>query len=223
MARNLKVMVIIAWNVYIGNHPTMVRAELKRMIHFRNPKVIVLMEATRMRGHLGGLGYQVVQLKPRPKKKGNTPGDANIAILVRNDIPIKQRKTLRMTKFWRGPVHGWRQDPRVYRWVKLDFGGRIWKIGGAHTPFGRAARNESRKKLVHWGKMTARRRPTVLVLDANMHLQSFRKTIATPGGMKATGKRIDLVAYKNVRLRRMRDLGHHGSDHPAMLYRFTAR
>lgn len=218
-----EVMDILAWNVYIGNKPEVVRTNLERLLEAHNPEFAILMEASRVKGHLGGLGYDVVQFKPRPLIPGNQPGQANIAILVRTDLDLIRRGALRMSKFWVGPKHGWPQDPRVYRWVKTRKVKKIWKVGGAHTPFGTAARTESRFRLVRWLKRALPTRPTVLVLDANMSMAEFRTTIATPGGVKwVGGSGIDLIAVKNAKLLSAKNLGKNGSDHPAMLYRVTA-
>lgn len=220
------VLDLVAWNVYIGNKPEQVRTALKTLIKETNPDVIVLMEASRMFGHLGGLGYKVTHGRPKPLKPGNQPAQGNIAILVRNDIPIKKRGLMKMTTFWLGPKHGWPQDPRVYRWVKIKFNGKIWKIGGAHTPFGLKSRAESRNRLVRWFKNATRfvrNRPTILALDANMSLHDFREGIAQPGAALAAGDGIDLVGYKNAVLTLAKNLGRRISDHPAMYYRFRAK
>lgn len=216
-------MDIIAWNVYIANRPERVRAAIKNLIDEFHPEAFILMEASRMYGHLQGLGYKVVQFKPIPLIPGNQPGAGNIAILIREDLPIQKRFALRMLTFWRGPKHGFPQDPRVYRWVRVVFQEKVWKLGGAHTPFGDKARAESRIKLIRWFKNTRRKRPTVLALDANMSEHAFREGIATPGGALAAGDGIDLVGYKNCTLILAKNLGRRISDHPAMLYRFVTR
>lgn len=215
-------LALLCWNVYIGNSWQDVRAEIKDFIDRFKPEVFILMEASKLYGHLDGLGYKVIQMKPRALRPGNQPGQGNIAILVRNDIKIKRRLALFMQTFWIGPKHGWPQDPRVYRWVKIVWRNRTWKIGGAHTPFGAAARAESRRKLVRWVRNTSEGRPTLLGLDANMSLTEFRETIAQPSGSEADGSGIDLVLYKNAVLHSKQNLGNHGSDHPAMLYKFFA-
>lgn len=217
-----EVLDILAWNVYIGNRPETVVQHLEGILREKDPEVAVLMEATRVQGHLYGLGYHVIQMKPRPLKPGNQPGQANIAILVRKDLEIKKKRALRMKTFWIGPKHGWPQDPRVYRSVKVKKRNKTWKIGGAHTPFGVAARNESRIRLVAWLKRSLPGTPTVLVLDANMHLEEFRTTISGPAGAQAGGVGIDLIAVKNAKLFSAQNLGLNGSDHPAMLYKVIA-
>lgn len=218
---------VLAWNVYIGNLPGKVRAQLAKWIDDHSPHVIILMEATRMYGHLDGLGYRVIQFRPRRMRPGNQPATANIAIMVRRDLRILRTAALWMTVFWLGPKHGWPQDPRVYRFVKVRRGGllrgKTWRLGGAHTPFGKEARVESRVRLVRWlGRIRKGGVPTVLCLDANMNLHDFRKDIATPGDALASGDGIDLCAFKNCFLVWERNLGHGPSDHPAMLRRFRA-
>lgn len=218
-----EVLNILAWNVYIANTPAQVRMNLSPMLNTFDPEVAALMEAGKMHGHLSGLGYKVIQLKPKTLRPGNQPGTANIAILVRNDVEIKRRLTLRMSTFWLGPKHNLPQDPRVYRWVKIKWKGRTWKIGAAHTPFGEAARKESRNKLVRWFRTTVPGRPTILVLDANMSQAELRDKIAEPVDALTTGVGIDLAVFKNANCVSTRDLGKHGSDHPALLYGFLPK
>lgn len=227
MINSIELLVIIAWNVYIGSKPASVRAALREFIKQHKPDVIALMEASNLYGELSTLGYTVVQLKPRPLKKGNQPGQGNIAILVHPSYAIKKRMTLNMLTFWIGPKHGWPQDPRVYRSVKIrkknDPTARTWLVGVAHTPFGLEARAESRRKLIEWFKDARPGRPTVLVLDANMGLPAFKTTIATPAGAEASGIRIDLEAHKNCELVEEDNLGNGISDHPAIKRIYGAR
>lgn len=223
---SLEFLVTIAWNVYIGNKaPGLVKA-LKAMIKEHSPDVIALMEASNLYGELDSLGYRVVQLKPKPLKKGNQPGQGNIAILVSKEYVIQERKALRMTAFWRGPKHGWPQDPRVYRYVKIrkrnDPKARTWVIAAAHTPFGPVARAESRQALVAWLKGETKD-PTILLLDANMSLADFRHVIAKPGKANASGVGIDLEAHKNCQLVKETNLGRGLSDHPAIKRRYSAK
>lgn len=218
----LDFLTIIAWNIYIGTSIREARVSLRKLIKEYNPEIFALMEASKLYEQLDGLGYEVIQLKPKPLREGNQPGQGNIALLIRDDIEIVKRKALRMTTFWIGPKHGWPQDPRVYRWVKIRWQGRIWKVGAAHTPFGAAAREESRRKLVRWLRRVIPGRPTVLVMDANMLLPEFQEGIANPGGAKATGFHIELTAYKNCRLISKEKLPKGPSDHPPVVYDFVA-
>lgn len=223
MVTKQDVLRVLSWNVYIGNAPSKVRMNLSPMLNTHKPEVCALMEASKMYGHLNMLGYKVVQLKPRPLKPGNQPGQGNIAILVRNDVKIKRRLTLKMLTFWSGPIHGLPQDPRVYRWVKIKHGGKTWKIGAAHQPFGIRARAESVRKLVGWFNRTVPGRPTVLVLDANMSQAEFRQRVASQVGAQVLGDNIDIAAFKNAVCVSVRDLGKRGSDHPAMLFGFLPK
>lgn len=223
MVRLVDFITIIAWNVYVGVSHDKVRRALREMINTHSPEVFGLIEASRLYGHLDNLGYQVVQLKPRPLAKGRQEAQANIAILVRDDIKIKRRFAYRMKTVWRGPKHGWLQDPRVYRWVRIKWQGRVWKIGVAHTPFGEAARTESNRRLRDWFRNTLPGRPTVLILDANMLQREFEKKVTDAVEAEVAGDRIDLAAFMNAELLTERNLGKWMSDHPAMLYKARAK
>lgn len=223
MERLIDYLTVIAWNVYIGTKPARARDALRDMIMTHAPELFGLIEAKNLYGELDGLGYQVVQLKPRPLRKGNQEAQSNVAILVRNDVKIKRRFAFRMRTFWRGPKHGWEQDPRVYRWVRIKWQGRIWKIGVAHTPFGEDARLESNRRLKQWFKKTVPGRPTVLLLDANMLQEEFERKVVHPVNAEAAGDHIDLAAFMNVELIGEANLGKGISDHPAMLYQFRPK
>lgn len=227
MSRLLEYIVIIAWNVYIGNKAPSVRRALREFIKAHKPDVFALMEAGNLYGELSLPGYTTVQLKPKPLRAGNQPGQGNIALLISDEYTIKYRGRLDMTTFWIGPKHGWPQDPRVYRYVlikkKNDPTARTWKIGAAHTPFGGEARAESRRKLVEWFKDGPENRPTVLVLDANMGIREFESSIAEPGGAEASAVGIDAEAHKNCELVDEDNLGKGISDHPAVKRKYAAR
>ncbi len=231
MSQALEFLVIIAWNVYIANKPATIRRVLREFIKEHKPDVFVLMEASNLYGELATLGYTVVQLKSTPLRKGNQPAQGNIAILVDPSYTVRHRWTLRMLTFWRGPKHGWPQDPRVYRSVKIrkknDPTARTWVVTGAHTPFGAEARLESRQRLVAWLKGGKDGRPHILNLDANMGIREFRSSIAEPSGAEAakpeTGAPIDLEAHKNCELVNQVSLGKGPSDHPAIKRKYAAR
>lgn len=218
---------VIAWNVYIGNRAVAVRKALVAMIARYTPDVFVLMEASGLYGDLEGLGYKVVQMKPVPLKRGNQPAQANIAILVGPDFQIKKRFAQYMREFWIGPKHGWPQDPRVYRWVKIKrkdvFWARTWKIGGAHIPFGVEARQESVSRLRRKLKRTLPGRPVILNLDANMSLREFQERVADPAGADASGHVIDLEAHLNCELVHDENIGKGISDHPAINRKYAAK
>lgn len=212
-------LLVLAWNIYIGTSDAAGRKSLSAMIKAEKPHVIAVMEATRQLGNLNGLGYQVFQLKPSPQRPGNIPNDANIALMVRNDVKVYKSFVHRMKTFWRGPKHGRAQDPRVYRSVKIKFAGRKVRFACAHTPFGEAARIESANFLVRWLKRGGKRTVDVLVLDSNMSRTEFDNTIGKPGGADDTyNYGVETIAVDNAEVYKKKNLGKGPSDHPAMLY-----
>lgn len=217
---------VIGWNVFEGHDPEAVKHQLALMIHNQNPDAFVLYEARNLYGHLHGLGYQVIQYKPKAKRKGDISNNGDVAILVRNNLTLGGRLALVMKKFWKGPKHGKPQDPRVYRWVRIHKGGRVWKLGGFHLPFGAAAKTESQNAIKAWFRDTKPGRPAIAVSDWNMAREALGKTIANPVGAKVakskTGTGIDMAAYRNCTLVSATSLGKHGSDHDAKRYVFRA-
>lgn len=222
MARVAAFMTMIAWNIFVGTSVMQARTALRSMIEAFKPEVFGLMEATNLYGDLNGLGYEVIQLRPSRLRKRNVAETANIAVMVRKDIPIKGRYVLRMKEFWLGPNLKKPHDPRVYRWVKIKWKGRTWKIGVAHVPFGKEARTETKRSLVKWFASTLPGRPTVLLLDANMSKAELEKALGTKVDAEIDGHRIDLTVYKNCELKSIKNLGKGPSDHPAMKYEFVA-
>lgn len=211
---------LLAWNVYTGNSSETVIRNLKPVLETYRPHAVILMEATKLYGKLGGLGYRVHQLKPVRYRKGNWSETANIVILVRKDVKLRAKRVLRMAHEWLGPVHGHPHDPRVYPFVRIKYKRKVIKLGSAHLPFGQAARKESCVKLRKWAKRTVPKRAVILAGDMNMRLPEFTERIAGPAKMKAAGYKIDLTAYKHVRLIKVKKLGKRGSDHQMMLYTY---
>jgi len=60
-------LTLIAWNVERGHSVADVRAAIEAWRDRYHPDVFALTETYLLHGHLGGLGYQVVQLAPKPK------------------------------------------------------------------------------------------------------------------------------------------------------------
>ncbi len=182
------------------------------------------MEATNLFGDMEGLGYKVIQFRPRRLRPNSQPAQANILILVREDLKIVRRLAQFMKIFWIGPKHGWLQDPRVYRWAKVRWRARTWKLGGAHIPFGLVARAESVRRLTRKLSNTLPGRPTVLVMDANMSLGEVRDRIGEPADAWVGGQGIEAILLKNAVLLDKKDLGKFtGDGHPFMLYTVKAR
>jgi hypothetical protein len=221
---------VFTWNVKIKNRADRVRKAVCTFIKQHNPDVVVLIEASKLYGELEEfekLGWKILQLKPRPLKKGNEPAQGNIALLVAPDFSVKGKETLRMEKFWTGPVHGWPQDPRVFRSVdvrrKGDKTARTWSVLGAHIPFGEDARRESTSRIVQWFKARPSQRPALVTLDANMGIRPFEITVAEPAKAHASGFRIDLQANVNCELVDEDNLGEGISDHPAVMRVYRAK
>lgn len=222
LPRDAERLSIIGWNIYIRNKKSVVRAALKEMIEEENPDIIFLFEATNMFGDLGGLGYEVAQLKPRPLKKGNRPAQGNIAVLTKRGHERKGVFKLVMEKFWRGPKHGLPQDPRVYRWILFQKERVTWKVGGWHGPFGKAARWETVRAIRKWFRRSLPGRPVIGVADANYNVGEVQDLIGDHVGAEVAGKGVEVVAFKNCRLVAKQELAKFNSDHNAMKYIFEA-
>ncbi len=118
---------VLAWNVYVGNPPDRVRAELGRLLLERKPAVVVLNEAYRL-GPLSVAGYDTFHRFPGER--------ADTAVLVRDDVEVGRVRWVRMTEPWRGPIHGDLHAPRQYVSVRLLWGGHPVRLLGVHLPTG---------------------------------------------------------------------------------------
>lgn len=212
----------MSWNVYVGNHPSKVRANLVKFINRHNPDVIYLYEALHLFGNLEGLGYRVLQLKPRATKPGRASNNGNIVCLVRNGLEIKTSKIARMSRAWKGPRLGKPQDPRVFRVIKVKKQGVVWKVAGVHFPFGRA-RVEAVNFVRNLIKVTSPKRPVIVLGDFNFNEKNVTENIAKPAGAEVAGERIDLAVYANCDLVSEKNLGKGVSDHPMWRYVFKKR
>lgn len=212
---------ILGWNVYVGNAPLAVRSALAKLLKEHKPHVVGLMEAVRLFGSLDGLGYKVVQFKPKSRRRGATSNNADIAILVRDDVELIAPLTRRMKQFWYGPKHHKLQDPRVNRGVRVRIDGQVWKIIVGHGPFGKSQVLEWNTKLIAWVNATVLRRPVIIIVDANETKADFQKNVGDAAGLdveRGPDSYIDLIASKNAKIVNIQSLGRGISDHPANLY-----
>lgn len=214
---------LMSWNVYVGTPVKQVRKELVSFINRWNPDVIYLYEGMHLFGHLDGLGYKVLQLKPRATKPGRASNNGNIVTLVRNGLELKTSKIAKMAQAWKGPRLGKPQDPRVFRVIKVKKQHTVWKVAGVHFPFGGAARSEAVQFVKNVIKTTSRFRPVIVLGDFNFNEKNVKNNIADPVDAKVAGDHIDLAVYANCELAREHNLGKHGSDHPAWRYLFKKR
>lgn len=211
---------IIGWNFWVNQPASDVRAEFHKMTKNQDPHVVCGYEGLKLYGKLDGLGYEIFQLKPKSLVKGRTSNNGNVVIGVRKDVPVLKSRAIHMKIPFRGPKTGHPQDPRVDRVVKVLVDGKKFKIRASHGPFGakpKAEMVQSQRNFLRVSKI-----PTIIVEDANMKQSEIKDKIANPTGSKVAGQGIDVAVYKNCTLTKKKDLGNHGSDHPAMLYEFTA-
>lgn len=101
-------IVVLAWNVYVGQSPRRVRWRIRRLLKRWRPDVVMLSEAYRCRDQLAKLkGCHLVQ--------GDNVGEgADCALL----FPVRHRlvraAVTPMTKRWIGPKHNEAKAPREF-------------------------------------------------------------------------------------------------------------
>jgi exonuclease III len=216
-------MRILAWNVYIDNDPQSVGQTVAGWLEQYKPEVVVLNEATRCWKVLSraarGNGYRHYQ--------GVTGQAAGIAVLVRSDVAVVRRREAVMRRWWRGPIHGWRQKPRRYPYLRLRLpGGRVVRLMALHFPTGGAnapAVAESLDRTRVWLRRGLSRVPAVTVGDTNLGVVTLRTKLAGRVGRGAVvvpGHHVDNLIGRGV-TGRSTTLGKHGSDHEAVLYTLT--
>lgn len=212
---------VISWNVRITQSPANVRAELREIRDGIHPQVIELSEATRMYGHLDGLGYRVIQRRPVRNYGTYQTEDANKAILVAAGVRLDRVDVMVGKECWRGPKAGIMHEPRTQLGVVVTWQGESWKLGAFHGPFGRRAVNEFVATEVRYSLRTVPGRPVIIVGDQNLSRAAFTERVAKPTGSRVAGNSVDLAAYRNVRLISVRVLAWHGSDHRPVYYFFS--
>lgn len=206
-------MKILYWNVYIGQRPAVVLRELKEMIAVHKPEIIGLGEATKAYQITDDVpGYRRIHLAP-VRRRGNE--NADTAVLVRNDVKIYRKRAWRMSLSWFVPGRRVRHSPRVYI-VVITKGddGRRWRVAVGHWPF-RDAQEETKRKVKRWFALAPRAR-SIFVGDLNARASVLRRYFK---GVRVTGQGVDLALHKNCTAT-YKNLGKHGSDHPAILFTF---
>lgn len=209
-------MKIIYWNVYVNHDPKAVKSAIVLMINQHRPEFFALGEAKNQYDVLHHIeGYYPLQLIPG-KGAGDEEGDT--AFLVRKDIKLDRHWIIRMLESWRGPKAGIPHDPRVYQALKVKYNGTAWKISAGHWPFGKA-KTETMNRIRKFFMSSDINTCLVHVGDLNtsaVDTGKFAKSI----NAKTIGFGIDRAIFKNCIAQAPMNLGHHGSDHPAILYRF---
>lgn len=140
---------ILYWNVYGGNSAAQVRPQLARLIDEWRPTVVQLSEAYKLRQVLATVpGYKRFQ-------GPNVREGADVAMLVRSNVKVLRKGTLRMRRSWVGPLTKNRRGPRRYKRMRLQLapGVRV-RVLGVHFPPGprvnAAAVAESRQRVISW-------------------------------------------------------------------------
>lgn len=122
-------VVVLQWNVYVGQSPRRVRRRLRSLIRTWQPDLILLSEAYRCRDQLATLkGYRLNQ-------GANVGEGADCALLVHLDHRVTKSSTARMRKSWIGPKHHLPKSPREYPRdrIRLDQG-LIVRAVSLHLP-----------------------------------------------------------------------------------------
>lgn len=207
-------MKILYWNVYIGNNPHDVTPELRKLIEETDPDLVGLGEASRMFTAVDNIkGYTKYAIKETYRGEGDT------IVLAKDGVDIPKWRWMKLTKWWKGPKAGLAQGPKRY-WngrVNDEHLGKVRVLVG-HWPFN-TARQETIDAVVRWFKFALPGRPSVHLGDLNTQPDDMDGIVRRFKG-KHVGIRIDRAMFKNCEVF-ARDLGHHGSDHPAVL--FTVR
>lgn len=211
---------VLSWNVLYKNDADAVVAEVKDILTHQEPEVMVLYESIKLYNRLEGMGYAVFQFKPRRRNKGHTSHNGNIVVMVRRDIQIARTFAAWMKLTWIAPRTKRKQDPRVYRGVKIVKNQVTWKIMGVHLPFGAKPRRESVVRIKKWISNTRKGTPVIVVGDWQKKRPEIVKWVADPINARVAGSGIDLVVFKHCGLVEAKSLGDRISDHPLMRFRF---
>jgi hypothetical protein len=205
-------MKILYWNVYIGRSAASAMERLRAMIKEHDPEIVGLGEASKIQGLSENVpGYKAFWLPETYRGRGDT------IVLVRNDVVLKDWYWVRFKAWWTGPKHGLPQGPKRF-WagrVKDDRLG-IVRVSVGHWGFNTAL-PECEAWCVSWFKKPWYPwRKSVHLGDLNMGPGETGEFCKRFNG-KHEGIGIDRAMFKNCVVT-ARNLGMHGSDHPAVLF-----
>lgn len=147
-------IVVLWWNVYVGQHPDHVLRGVAELADRFQPDVIALGETYRVRKVLGTVpGYKRIQGRPG---RGRLSERAELAILVRRNVTIVARGWVHMRVTWTGPKHALSHGPRIFPRVRIRVGAAELAILAVHLPTGGyTGRNgpavrETAARIVRW-------------------------------------------------------------------------
>lgn len=176
---------------------------LKRVLRDEKPTAVVLSEASRCRKFLGTIkGYKRKQFT---KVHGSeAPG---IALLFAEGVKTKNRRALKMSVPWIGPLAGIKHDPRVYPSIQFR-ADTIWtRLLGVHLPTSNnpSAKAESIRRINRWFQAPENDVPSLAPGDYNTEADDLDKVLMAA---VAKGTFVDHAGYlgcTHVKTTRLRD------------------
>ena len=207
-------MKILYWNVYVGHNPDDVKRELSSMVKTYDPEIIGLGEAMRLRGlHIPG--YKKFVYEPVDNNTINYYNGDTI-VFVRNDVKLESQRWMKLTAWWTGPKHGYRQPPKRYFLSRIKVGNDVWRVSVGHWPFN-TARPETLQRITNWFEKL-RKRVAIHVGDLNTRSDDL-ETFVRKFGADQTGHGVDRTIFRHCTAH-AKPLGRHGSDHEAVLFTY---
>jgi hypothetical protein len=181
------------------------------MIANQDPDVVGLGEASKMGPYVSKIpGYKAYWLRETYTGRGDT------IVLVKKGVRLRFWYWKRFKEWWTGPKHGWKQGPKRF-WVgriKTEFG--VVRISVGHWPFNTAVPEVRRWCTLWFMRSNKNKVASVHVGDLNTRVSVLDDFVKNFDG-KHTGVGIDRAIYKYCHVTAT-DIGHHGSDHPAVLF-----
>lgn len=225
---------VVTHNAYsAGNSQESIRRNLVMLVDDSDrPDVIIVTEAWRLRGSIGGY----LRVGPDWSRDRNL---CSTIVLVRADHEVTRRRLIRVD----GPSWWWngnRRPPRIFVDVTVRIRGVLFDVLGVHrTPGGpdagiianRASWAAEHREILAWRRRRRRAnpdRPRVVAGDHNDRLATrVRRSVralARRLGARAALRGIDGLLAINARVSRVRELrGRYGSDaHNPVWVRVTA-
>jgi hypothetical protein len=218
--------VVVSWNAKANRDADDVERALRTLLKDERPHALSVSEAggygTAIDRAAEAFGYRRLQLPRAPKRDGRLEEDANLAVLVRSDVVVLRARPWRMRQSFRGAVHDWPHQPRVYwrGYFRIPRSGKVRASFGHWPTEGRgndAACHETERKVSRWFRLS--RKPSVHVGDLNRRWTWLRDHIK--GARVIVGHGVDHALVKGVE-GRATVLGSLGSDHRAIRYEFRA-
>lgn len=210
-------LILLLWNVYVGNTALRVRLTLGRWLKKRKPDVVVLNEAMRFHSTISRVaerrGYVMLAQTPESRNQNPRPERGNTVMLVRdNDLHLRDSDFWPMDEDWMVWSHRQKHDPRIQVVARLRGRGGRWAVMGDH--WATAGNTRAQQESIDFTRDFLEGPGVRIALgDKNVKEKDLRRLF--PRAMVA-GHNVDGVIVTGATAVFVEKLGKGGGDHHAI-------